>query len=153
MNYKLRHVTTYRYSKTVTFARCALRLTPQQGLDQTVLHSHIAITPTPSRLEERIGQFGEPVVTAIIDTPHQELKIGGSLRGRRPPRVAPARLHRRRVGRGAVRGGFGVRITRRDIPGQLHLSHDHDQAEPGDNRLCRRMLPGRPLGGGGGARP
>ena len=75
MNYKLRHVTTYRYSKTVTFARCALRLTPQQGLDQTVLHSHIAITPTPSRLEERIGQFGEPVVTAIIDTPHQELKI------------------------------------------------------------------------------
>jgi transglutaminase-like putative cysteine protease len=75
VNYKLRHVTTYHYSKTVTFARCALRLTPRQSLDQTVLDSRIAITPTPSRLEERVGQFGERVVTAIIDTPHQELKI------------------------------------------------------------------------------
>ncbi len=75
MNYKLRHVTTYHYSKTVTFARCALRLTPQQSLDQTVLRSHMTIRPTPSRLEERTGQFGEQVVTAIIDTPHQELKI------------------------------------------------------------------------------
>ena len=75
MNYKLRHLTTYHYSKTVTFARCALRLTPQQSLDQTVLASHMTITPRPSRLEERIGQFGERVITAIIDTPHQELKI------------------------------------------------------------------------------
>jgi transglutaminase-like putative cysteine protease len=75
VNYKLRHVTTYHYSKTVTFARCALRLTPQQSLDQTVLSNHITITPTPSRLEERTGQFGERVLTGIIDTPHQELKI------------------------------------------------------------------------------
>ncbi|WP_158914482.1 transglutaminase family protein [Caulobacter sp. S45] len=75
MNYKLRHVTTYRYSKAVTFARCALRLTPQQGPDQTVLTSSITITPPPSRLQERIGQFGERVVTAIIDTPHRELRI------------------------------------------------------------------------------
>ena len=75
MNYKLRHITTYHYGKPVTFARCALRLTPQQSLDQTVLRSDIRITPRPSRLDERIGQFGERVVTAIIETPHQELKI------------------------------------------------------------------------------
>ncbi len=75
MNYKLRHVTTYSYSKTVTFARCALRLIPQQGQDQTVLDSRMTITPLPSRLEERIGPFGERVVDAIIDRPHKELKI------------------------------------------------------------------------------
>jgi transglutaminase-like putative cysteine protease len=75
VNYKLRHVTTYHYSKAVTFARCALRLTPQQGLDQTVLASTLSITPTPSRLEERVGPFGERVVTAIIDTPHKDLRI------------------------------------------------------------------------------
>ncbi len=75
MNYKLRHITTYHYSKPVTFARCALRLTPQQSLDQTVFRSDIHITPRPSRLDERTGQFGERVVTAIIETPHQELKI------------------------------------------------------------------------------
>ncbi len=75
MNYKLRHVSTYHYSKAVTFARCALRLTPRQGLDQTVLASGVTITPAPSRLEERTGPFGERVVTAVIDTPHRELRI------------------------------------------------------------------------------
>ena len=58
MNYKLRHVTTYHYSKAVTFARCALRLTPQQSPDQTVLTSAMTITPPPGRLHERVGPFG-----------------------------------------------------------------------------------------------
>lgn len=75
MNYTLRHVTTYSYSKTVTFARCALRLIPTQGQDQTVVDSRLTITPAPGRLEERIGPFGERVIDAIIDTPHRELKI------------------------------------------------------------------------------
>ncbi len=75
MNYKLRHVTTYSYSKTVTFARCALRLIPQQGQDQTVIDNRMTITPRPSRLEERIGPFGERVIDAIIDRPHKELRI------------------------------------------------------------------------------
>jgi transglutaminase-like putative cysteine protease len=75
VNYKLRHVTTYHYSKTVTFARCALRLSPEQSPDQTVRSSAITITPTPGRLETRTGAFGEQVVTAIINTPHQELRI------------------------------------------------------------------------------
>jgi transglutaminase-like putative cysteine protease len=75
VNYKLRHVTTYSYSKTVTFARCALRLIPRQGQDQTLVDSRLTITPAPGRLEERIGPFGERVIDAIIDTPHRELKI------------------------------------------------------------------------------
>lgn len=75
MIYSLRHLTTYLYEKPVTFARCALRLTPQQAADQTVLSSSLRITPTPTRLEKHVGQFGEPVVTAIIETPHRELRI------------------------------------------------------------------------------
>jgi transglutaminase-like putative cysteine protease len=73
--YSLRHLTTYLYEKPVSFARCALRLTPQQAADQTVLSSSLRITPTPTRLEKHVGQFGEPVVTAIIETPHRELRI------------------------------------------------------------------------------
>ena len=68
MIYTLRHRTPYRYGKPVRFARCALRLTPQQAGDQTVLSSSLRITPTPTRLEKHVGQFGEPVVTAIIET-------------------------------------------------------------------------------------
>ena len=75
MNYRLRHLTTYRYTKPVSFARCALRLTPQQSIEQTVLRSAISITPPPSRLTDHTGAFGERVVTAIIETPHTELKI------------------------------------------------------------------------------
>jgi transglutaminase-like putative cysteine protease len=75
MNYHLRHLSTYHYSKPVTFARCALRLSPQHSLDQTILRTQLSITPEPSRLDEHIGQFGERVVTATIEIPHQELKI------------------------------------------------------------------------------
>jgi transglutaminase-like putative cysteine protease len=75
VNYHLRHLSTYHYSKPVTFARCALRLSPQHSQDQAVLRSQLTISPQPSRLEEHVGQFGERVVTAIIDVPHQELAI------------------------------------------------------------------------------
>lgn len=75
MIYQLRHLTTYLYEKPVTFARCALRLTPRADLDQQILDSDLAITPRPTRLEEHVGQFGERVVTATIETPHRSLKI------------------------------------------------------------------------------
>jgi len=75
VNYKVRHLTTYHYSQTVGFARCALRLSPQQSQDQDVLTYAVEISPTPSRLETRVGQFGERIATAIIETPHQELRI------------------------------------------------------------------------------
>jgi transglutaminase-like putative cysteine protease len=73
--YQIRHLTTYEYSKTVTFARCALRLAPRPDDDQAVLESDLTITPPPTRMETHTGQFGEQVVTAIIETPHRELKI------------------------------------------------------------------------------
>ncbi len=75
MIYRLRHLTTYSYSKPVTFARCALRLSPQQSQAQSVLGTHITIRPAPSRTSRHIGQFGEPVITAIIEAPHRELQI------------------------------------------------------------------------------
>jgi transglutaminase-like putative cysteine protease len=78
MNYQVRHLTTYSYSKPVSFARCALRLTPQQGPDQILLTNDLSISPQPSRLEAHVGPFGERVMTAIIDTPHKELKIEAS---------------------------------------------------------------------------
>jgi transglutaminase-like putative cysteine protease len=73
--YQVRHLTTYLYEKPVTFARCALRLTPWQGADQALLDSRLTITPHPNRLDEHIGQFGEHVVTATLETPHRSLKI------------------------------------------------------------------------------
>jgi transglutaminase-like putative cysteine protease len=73
--YRLRHLTKYRYEKPVGFARCALRMTPREGPDQTLFSHDLVITPTPSRLENRVGQFGESVVSAMFATPHRELVI------------------------------------------------------------------------------
>jgi transglutaminase-like putative cysteine protease len=73
--YQVRHLTTYSYEKHVSFARCALRLSARPGDGQTVLESAVTLTPEPARLEEHIGQFGERVMTATIETPHDELKI------------------------------------------------------------------------------
>ena len=75
MIYRVRHLTTYTYEKPVTFARCALRLSAHPGDGQTVLDSAVTVTPAPTRIEEHIGQFGERVMTATIETPHKELKI------------------------------------------------------------------------------
>jgi transglutaminase-like putative cysteine protease len=75
MKYQLRHLTTYLYEKPVTFARCALRLSPQEGPNQAVSDYSLRITPIPKRIERHVGQFGEMVVNAIIETPHRELKI------------------------------------------------------------------------------
>ena len=75
MIYQLRHLTTYLYEKPVSFARCALRLAPRRDAEQLVLDSHLTITPHPTRLVEHVGQFGERVVSATIETPHRSLKI------------------------------------------------------------------------------
>ena len=75
MIYRLRHLTTYSYSKPVAFAQCALRLTPQQSEAQSVLGNEIMIRPEPSRTSRHTGAFGERVITAIIEAPHRELQI------------------------------------------------------------------------------
>jgi transglutaminase-like putative cysteine protease len=73
--YQLRHLTTYRYERLVTFARCVLRLSPRNGDGQTLLESHLQITPRPARIHQHVGPFGDRVLTATVETPHRELKI------------------------------------------------------------------------------
>lgn len=75
MNYRLRHLTTYHYGRPVTFARCVLRLAPREGRDQTIFTHELTVTPAPARMNSRIGQFGETVVNATLETPHRELAI------------------------------------------------------------------------------
>ncbi|WP_293901959.1 transglutaminase family protein [Phenylobacterium sp.] len=80
MIYGLRHRTTYAYGNSVSFARCVLRLIPNSSPGQTVLKTALTVTPEPSVREERIGPFGETVVTVIIDKPHTSLVIEANSR-------------------------------------------------------------------------
>jgi transglutaminase-like putative cysteine protease len=78
--YALRHRTTYKYGSEVTFARCALRLTPLSSAGQTVLESRVRVTPEPKYTVWRTGPFGEQVLTVIIDAPHRALVIEATAR-------------------------------------------------------------------------
>lgn len=75
MIYTLRHLTTYRYGRPVRFARCALRLQPMDGEGQSVLSSDLTISPTPRTRTVRRDYFGLGVVSFLIDTPHNELRV------------------------------------------------------------------------------
>ena len=81
MIYDLRHRTTYSYGDAaVTYARCVLRLTPVSNSHQTVLDADLKVTPRPSVSTERIGPFGERILTVIVDKPHNTLVIDATSR-------------------------------------------------------------------------
>ena len=81
MIYDLRHRTTYSYGDAaVTYARCVLRLTPVSNSHQTVLDADLRVTPRPSVRQERVGPFGERIVTVIVDKPHNTLVIDATSR-------------------------------------------------------------------------
>ena len=75
MIYTLRHLTTYRYARTVRFARCTLRLRPRDGGGQRVLESSLALTPAPTSRAERRDFFGLDTVSLVIDVAHREFSV------------------------------------------------------------------------------
>ena len=80
MIYTLRHLTTYRYAKTVRFARCNLRLRPRDGEGQSVLESGLTVTPAPRSRVAREDFFGLETLAVIIDQPHKEFCVEATSR-------------------------------------------------------------------------
>ncbi|MFB0491605.1 transglutaminase-like putative cysteine protease [Methylobacterium sp. OAE515] len=75
MIYTLRHRTTYRYGKPVHFARCTLRLKPQDCEGQSVLASAVTIDPSPARAVMRRDYFGIDAVAVTLETPHTTFSV------------------------------------------------------------------------------
>lgn len=75
MIYDIRHLTTYAYDTPVTFARCALRLTPGEEAGQRLIAHHVEVTPAPAARAERTSFFGHREVTVRIETAHHELRV------------------------------------------------------------------------------
>ncbi|WP_232630002.1 transglutaminase family protein [Methylobacterium sp. Leaf118] len=91
MIYTLRHLTTYRYARTVRYARCTLRLRPRDGGGQQVLESALTLTPTPKSRHERRDFFGLDTVSLVIDAPHRDFSVEAVSRVlvERPPPPPP----------------------------------------------------------------
>lgn len=75
MIYTLRHRTTYRYGRPVHFARCTLRLKPQEGEGQSVLASAVTIDPSPARAVMRRDYFGIEAVAITLEAPHTTFSV------------------------------------------------------------------------------
>ena len=97
MIYDVRHRTTYTYESAVSFGRCVLCLSPQRSDTQTVIESSLSVEPTPASQQARIGPFGEPKLTVVLNTPHRELVIEARSRidvhGRDAPTASPPWEH------------------------------------------------------------
>lgn len=76
MMYRVKHVTTYRYTEPVLVAQHLAHLTPRQTSHQTCLRSQLRITPTPAEIDEN-GQdyYGNPVTFFGLRERHATLSV------------------------------------------------------------------------------
>ena len=75
MIYDIRHVTSYSYESSVSFARCSLRLEPRNGDGQQLVSHSVDIRPRPADRTVRHDFFGSHTESVLIETPHRSLRI------------------------------------------------------------------------------
>jgi transglutaminase-like putative cysteine protease len=92
--YDIRHVTTYAYESSVSFARCSLRLEPRNGDGQELISHSVEIRPRPAARTVRRDFFGTHTESIVIETAHRHLRIDSrsrvSVSRRAPGRAAPS---------------------------------------------------------------
>lgn len=80
MNWRVRHVTTYRYAEMVDMATHMLHLSPRAMPGQRVLAEEIRCTPAPARLTRGLDHFGNHVTWLSIDQPHDCFEVVAEMR-------------------------------------------------------------------------
>jgi len=73
--YRVRHATTYRYTKPVDLAAQLMHLRPLSSPWQTVLHERLHLSPDTGRLVDRIDHFGNRITWLFFDTAHTEFEV------------------------------------------------------------------------------
>jgi transglutaminase-like putative cysteine protease len=73
--YDIRHVTTYAYDSSVSFARCSLRLEPWNGAGQQLISHTVEIRPRPAERTVRRDFFGTHTESVLIEAAHRNLRI------------------------------------------------------------------------------
>jgi transglutaminase-like putative cysteine protease len=82
----IKHVTTYRYNRPVSFGKHRMMLLPREDGDQKVLKYKLKITPKPLRLNWSRDIFGNYVTTAQFDDRADELRFVSKVRLKYTPR-------------------------------------------------------------------
>lgn len=85
----VRHVTTYRYAKPVSFGEHRLMVRPRDSHDLRLLSATLAISPLPSRLRWRHDVFGNSVAIATFDTDADALSFDSTITLEQFPTTMP----------------------------------------------------------------
>ncbi len=75
MNYRVSHVTTYRYEEAASVCHNELRLSPRAGAHQHPRRTQLRIDPPPSVLAPQLDFFGNHVHFLTLQEPHRQLTI------------------------------------------------------------------------------
>jgi len=88
--YRVRHVTTYRYTEPVLVAHHLAHLTPRHANFQSCQRSHFKITPNPAEMDEGgHDYYGNPVTFFAMREPHSTLSVQVTSRVEVEERKAP----------------------------------------------------------------
>lgn len=77
---EIKHVTTYRYSRRVSFGQHRMMLLPRDDGNQKVLAYELQITPGPTRIDWSRDAFDNHVTTAQFDQSAEELSFVSKIR-------------------------------------------------------------------------
>jgi transglutaminase-like putative cysteine protease len=75
MQYRVIHITEYRYGLPVTVSHSALHMLPRKVPTQNWTSFDLSITPTPDVLVRREDYFGNPAAYISVQQPHTQMTI------------------------------------------------------------------------------
>jgi CheY-like chemotaxis protein len=76
----VRHLTKYRYRRPVRLGEHRLMFRPRDSFDQRLLHSHLEISPEPTRVRWIHDLFGNCVTLFDFDTTSAHINVASSIR-------------------------------------------------------------------------
>jgi transglutaminase-like putative cysteine protease len=85
----VRHITTYRYTRPVSFGEHRMMLRPRDSYDQKLLEARLVISPEPISLRWMLDVFGNCVAIAQFGGPADELRFESSIWLDHTPSNAP----------------------------------------------------------------
>ncbi|MBP2311446.1 transglutaminase family protein [Azospirillum soli] len=89
MTLDIRHTTTYRYARPVTFGDHRLMFRPRDSHDLRLIETGLVITPTPAKVRWLHDVFGNSIAVASFDQPADELRFQSHIRVEHYPLDAP----------------------------------------------------------------
>ena len=75
MKYKIRHITEYKYKKTVDLCHNRLCLVPVESANQKCISSAIIVSPKPDEVSVREDFFGNSITLFSIYKEHSKLEV------------------------------------------------------------------------------